>query len=816
MSWLLLKRLVRSFWRNKIRLVAVVLMVFVSAFAGVTFGGYAASIEPIYDVIYADNDDGSNLADIWIDTKTKWWSGDKSQLLCERLQAGWPPDAAAIDHCEGRLVAHGTLFHRRNGAEETIGGVWHGIPASSRVDRLWFPDGHTQGRAPRHEDEVVIDAHVADSLGITLDAEIVLGAGNGQKTFRVVGIAFHPAHVYFVPEGALFPPELGTFVVGYLSEAGLTRLLGAQQVQHNQVLLDLEGTPGFDYPDTPEDEGEALRAAKAFIVSSLKDLQMSGRVRDRGENDAIELMRQDLEGAKKTSVPFATMIALIASITLLLSMQRLVQSQAREIAILRTLGVPRGVLMTAYLVAPLGIGGLGCLLGAVCGPIGMNAMLDLYESLIGVPVLRRQVPIPVYATVTISVLVVVFLAGVWPAWKCSRLEPLVVLGGQGATRLGSAWLQKWTRWMPAIVGLSLRSSLRKPMRLLMTFLAIGVSLMLFGSIQMMAGGMEEILVGGLEKNQSWDVQLFVRPGADGELLEWAKTHEARAERLLELPIGKIEQAKGPPRSITLVGMERYGDTTGLKKVDLAKGAYPISGRQPLQVMADQGTLVMNRWSVGEVRPLRLGAQSVDVQVVGMTQGDLARTLYFELGDLAQLTGVPASSVLLDLPGNTSIAPELYAASSGLLERDSLLQGMKKMLVQQSQMLRSMMGFGLFLAAIVMFNTLLMNMSERDRELATLRVLGASTFRLSMMLMLEALGIGLVGGIVGVLFAFGGALGLASAFSTWQFYFPIIVDPKIAFQLVLAVISLALLTTPLGVWRLRRMDLVEKVKEFGGT
>lgn len=816
MSWLLLKRLARSLWRNKIRLVSVLLLVFASAFAGVTFGGYATSIEPIYDVIYADQDDGSNLADVWIDTKTKWWSTDETTRFCARLRERWPPDAPSLDQCEGRLVTNGTLFHTRDGTQERIGAVWHGIPSSGRVDRIWFPSGHSQGRAPRANDEVVIDAHVASSLGIALEDEIVLGAGNGQQTFRVVGIAFHPMHIYFVPEGALFPPELGKFVVGYLSETGLNRLLGDSPPGHNQILLDLEGTPSFDLPDTPADEGGEMRTGKALIASMLRELKMPGRIRDRGETEAVEFMRQDLEGAKKTSTPFALMIALIASITLLLSMQRLVQSQAREIAILRTLGIPRRAVMTAYLLAPLGIGAVGSLGGALLGPVGMNALLDLYESLIGVPVLQRHVPPTVYFSVSISVIGVVFLAGIWPAWKCSRLDPLRVLGGQDDVRLGSMWLQKWTRWMPSIVGLSLRSSLRKPMRLVMTFLAIGVSLMLFGSIKMMAGGMEEILIGGLEKNQRWDVQLFVRPDAETPLLQWARAHDARAERLLELPIGQVEQEPGGGRNVTLVALEGYGGPRSLRSVRLEQGRHPTFGRKPLEVMVDQGILAMNRWALGGVHSVRVGAQTVEVEVVGVTEGELARTLYFDLQDLQELTGVSATAILLALPPNTSINEEVLSQSSGFLERASLLQGMKKMLAQQSQMLRSMMGFGLFLAAIVMFNTLLMNMSERDRELATLRVLGASSFRLSMMLMLEALGIGLVGGLVGVLFAFGGAVGLASAFSTWQFYFPIVVDPEIAGELVLAVLVISLLTTPLGMWRLRRMNLVEKIKEFGGA
>ena len=816
MSLLLFKRLMRSLWRSKLRLFAVALMVFVSAFAGVTFGGYAASIEPVYDVIYADNENGTNLADIWVDTKTGWWPETQTRDFCQKLKKDWPANAPALDVCEARFITPATLFMERDGNRERIGGVFHGIPASAKVDRIWFPEGHSKGRAAAADDEVVLDAHVADALGVQLEEEILLSAGNGEKRFRIVGIGFHPNHIYFVPEGAIFPPENGTFVVGYLSDTGLIRLMGDGAVSHNHILIDLAGTPAFDLPDTPADEGSEISRAKAHIGSTLKALGMSGRIRDRGEHDAVEFMRQDLEGAKKTSVPFTVMIALIASITLLLSMQRLVQSQAREIAVLRTLGIPRRNLMQAYLVAPLFIGAFGCIGGAFCGPWGMNAMLDLYQSLIGVPVLSRQVPLSTYLSVSVAVMLVVFLAGVWPAWRCSRLEPLEVLGGRSEIRVGSTWLKKATRWLPAIFGLSFRSTLRKPMRVLMTFLAIGVSLMLFGSIQMMSRGMQEIVVGGLERDQSWDTQLFVRPGADDKLMAWAGAKNLQAERIIELPIGKIDGHNGPPKNVTLVGLAQYQDENALRRVRLAAGVYPQGGQEPVQVLVDQGIMVLNEWRIGDVRTVVLGEKKIPVEVVGMTQGDLARTIFFQRSDLAGITGISASAVLLRMPKDSSLPDEVNALSSGLIDRGALVEGMKKLLEQQSQMLRSMMGFGLLLAAIVMFNTMLMNMSERDRELATLRVLGASSSRLGVMLLLEAIGIGLVSGIVGVLFAFGGALGLATAFSTWQFYFPVVIDPGVAIELVVAVVGLALLTTPVGIWRLRRLDLVEKVKEFGGV
>ena len=112
-----------------------------------------------------------------------------------------------------------------------------------------------------------------------------------------------------------------------------------------------------------------------------------------------------------------------------------------------------------------------------------------------------------------------------------------------------------------------------------------------------------------------------------------------------------------------------------------------------------------------------------------------------------------------------------------------------------------------------FNTMIMNVAERDFELATLRVLGASTRSLGTMLLFESLLIGIIGGIVGVLFAYGGAVGLAASFSSWQFFVPVTIVPSVAWQLMSGVILIAVAMTPFGVWRLRKMDLVEKVKDL---
>ena len=811
MSTLLNKRLARSLWRTKLRLVAVVMMVAVGVFAGITFGGYSHNLDNMYATLHADDEKGANLADLWVDNRSVMWSAEEVNRFCSTLENAWPSTIASLDSCEGRSIVQGTMFHTNDTGTHIINSLWHGIPDDANADRVWMPQGHTEGKVASSADDIVIDAHVVEALDLSLGDTVTISSGSASLEFNIVGIGYHPLHVFMAPEGSLFPPEPGQYVVGYLSDSGMARLTGAALGDSNTLLLDVDGTPSFDLPDTETYEGDEIDAVKALVSDALQTSELDGRIRDRGQNEPVEIMRQDLESAKRTSVPFTVMIAAIASITIVLSLQRLVQSQAKEIAVLRTLGVNRTSLMTGYLIAPLVIGAVGCGLGAMVGPWGVDAMLNFYEGIVGLPITERDVPLSLYSSIMFPTMLVVFFSGAFPAWKSSRLDPLEVLSGQNQVRVGSNLLRRLTSWMPTTLGLSIRSSVRKPVRLMMTFLAVGISLMLFGSVQMMSAGLEETIVGGLEEQQSWDAQVYISHGGEDEVIAWAEERGATHELLIEMPLGTVEDAEGLERSFTLVGFDSF--EAGMRNVNVIEGEQPQPAGPVSQVMVDEGAMVFLGWSVGERHVVSLNGAEHEVEVVGMTRGELARTMYFLRTDLGEALGVEATSVYLALPEGVEVNTELAEISMGVVERQTLINGMNSLLEQQTQFFQAMMYLGLMFTVAVMFNTMIMNVAERDFELATLRVLGASTRSLGFMLLFESLLIGIIGGLVGVAFAYGGAVGLAASFSSWQFFVAIVVVPSVAYQLMAGVIVIAVAMTPIGIWRLRRMDLVEKVKDL---
>ena len=813
MSALLNKRLARSLWRTKLRLLAVVLMVFVGVFAGITFGGYAHNLGGMYDTMQADDENGANLADLWIDNRSALWTPEEVTAFCTALESAWDSSSVSqsLDSCEGRTVTQGAMFHTNGTGQHIINSLWHGIADGANADRVWMPEGHSEGRNAVAADEIVIDAHVTEALDLHLGDTVTIGAGNATAEFTIVGTGYHPLHILFAPEGELFPSEPGQYVVGYLSDAGMARLTGEAVGTSNMILLDVEGTPSFDLPDTSENEGDEIDEVKELVDAALDETALDARVRDRGQNEPVEVMRQDLEGTKRTTVPFTVMIASIAAITIVLSLQRLVQSQAKEIAVLRTLGVKRSSLMTGYLLAPLAIGGLGCALGALAGPGGMNGMLDFYQNLVGVPIVERSVPTSVVTSVIGSTMLVVFFSGAFPAWKASRLDPLAVLSGQNEMRVGSNLLRKLTSWMPTTLGLSIRSSVRKPVRLTMTFVAVGISLMLFGSIQMMSVGLQDTMISALEDDQTWDAQVYIMPDGEQPVVDWAENNAVNYEMLIEMPLGSVADAEGIERTFTLVGLDSF--ETGMRAVSLLEGNTPAANTTIPQVMMDEGSMTFLGWSIGERQKVSLNGAQTEVEIVATSSAELARTMYFLRDDLSGILGVNATSVYLELPQGVEVDSALGEASMGIVERQTLLNGINSLLDQQTQIFQTMMYLGLLFTVVVMFNTMIMNVAERDFELATLRVLGASTRNLGIMLLFESLLIGIIGGIVGVLFAYGGAVGLAASFSSWQFFVPVTIVPSVAWQLMSGVILIAVAMTPFGVWRLRRMDLVEKVKDL---
>lgn len=814
MSMLLTKRLARSLWRTKLRLSAVVFMVAVGVFAGISFGSYANAATTLYDEIY-DGEDGVNLADVWINNPTGVWNDSTSDSICDSINSQWPETDYSLESCEARLVIDGMMLTTDSeGVEKIIPAVWHGID-EGLVDKVWMPtySDLSSGRIAQTADEIVLDSHIAVDLDIDIGEKIDISAGYGKFTYEVVGIGFHSMHLYFATEGSTLPADDGTFATGYMTDSGLEKLANLSAGSSNLILIDVAGTPDYDLQSTSDvDENPEMTKLVRDLSDLMSDIDDSPvSVYDRSGVFSVEILRADAEGAANM-YPYVTgMIAAIAGITIFLSLQRLIQSQAKEIAVLRTLGVPKKSIMPGYVIAPLVIGAIGSLIGTLLGIyLGAPGMLSFYEKMIGLPIRLDTDFALVFQIVSIAMLIVLF-AGLRPAWQASRLQPLKVFRGQHEVKVSSRKMQRLTSKLPATVGLSIRSSLRKPVRVSFTFFAVGISMLLFGAMLFMMSSMEDSILGGIKEKQSWDIQASAPIDGEASVIDWVEQNSGTYELMINFPIGLEDDS----RELLSYGLDSFStvdDKSSMISVELLDGSMPAKGSNPTQVLIDEGTSEFLNWDTGDEVTIMIGNTAHTVEISGITNGEISRTMYFHRAELSDLTGVQSTSILIQIPDGTSLEG-LSDVTIGYSLKEDAIKTFETLLEQQQQFVQSIQFLGIVIAIAVLFNTLLMNLAERDTELATLRVLGAPMSKLGKMMFWEHLGIGLIGGILGAIFAYFGTVLLIGSQVQWAFYFTI--EPQFAatFTIVGIIVAISVALTPIGMWRIKKMDLVDKVKDF---
>ena len=809
MSTLLTKRLVRSLWRTKLRLYSVILMIAVGVFAGISFGTYANSTQALYDNIYADDEKGVNLPDIWVENSAATWDGATAASLCQTISEQWPDASMPLENCEPRMVIDGLMFHNDEGEEKLIPAVWHGID-EGLVDRVWMPeDDCCSGRLASADDEIVLDEHAASGMEIGIGDTVSIGAGHGRMNFTVVGIGYHSQHLYYAQTGSMLPADPGTFATGYLSDNGIERLANLSAGSANLLLLDVAGSPEYDLQSTEEDEGERL----SEIISSVKEAMMAADdasfiAYDRSGVASVEFLRADAEGASKSYPIITGMIAMVAGITIFLSLQRLIQSQAREIAILRTLGVPKSAIMPGFILAPIAIGLIGSSIGIILGAaFGGPAMVSIYEDIIGIPAIGFHTDASLIMQNFVIAMGVVLIAGIKPALDASRMQPLEILRGQHEVRLSSRGIQRLTSRLPTTVGLTIRSSMRKPMRLIFTFFAVGLSMLIFGTMSLIMDSMGEVF--GVD-GQNWDAQVNVPFGGEDAVIGWAEENGVSHESMLVFP----GNAEGDTRQFLAYGLDviSTGDDAMLP-LNLLEGSLPVAGATTIQVLIDEGTLMFLEWEVGQTQTVMFGPFSLDVEIAGVTRGEISRTVYFHRSDLSDAIGLEATTVLLILPEGVELDEQIGEMSIGITQKQDMLDSYDSLLEKQQGIYNAILGLGIIIAIAVLFNTLLMNLSERDSELATLRVLGAPISRIRSMMLGEHLAIGLIGGVLAAVFTIVMAQYMISSFVQWAFFFTLQPDIMAALELILVVVVISVMCTPYGTWRVSRMDLVEKVKDL---
>jgi putative ABC transport system permease protein len=276
---------------------------------------------------------------------------------------------------------------------------------------------------------------------------------------------------------------------------------------------------------------------------------------------------------------------------------------------------------------------------------------------------------------------------------------------------------------------------------------------------------------------------------------------------LALPASLIEPRRNAPpevRTMNLFGVER-------ETAPLATGFELIEGRFPregAEVTLDESSAEDAGLEVGDEVTLATPDGQEELEVVGLLRipgGSFG-------GRVFGMAPLPFAQRAFDEPGRISgIAVE--AGSEG--EVGELRRKLRRSLGDEFEAERSetrteqitqqfrvfelsllfFAGTALFVGAYLVFNALSMTVLERTRELGMLRALGSTRTMIARSVVLEALLLGVLGSLAGVLFGYGMARGLVYLFGkAYLFEITTITPSPFAF---VAALSVGVLVTVLA-------------------
>jgi lipoprotein-releasing system permease protein len=135
-----------------------------------------------------------------------------------------------------------------------------------------------------------------------------------------------------------------------------------------------------------------------------------------------------------------TLIIVVAAFNVISGLIMMVNDKGRDIAILRTMGATRGMIMRIFLLSGMSVGVFGTIAGFILGlsfSLNIDTIKQWLEGLTGGELFSAeiyflsQLPAKVDATevttVVLMTLVLSLLATIYPAWRAARLDPVEAL-----------------------------------------------------------------------------------------------------------------------------------------------------------------------------------------------------------------------------------------------------------------------------------------------------------------------------------------------------------------------------------------------------
>jgi putative ABC transport system permease protein len=659
----------------------------------------------------------------------------------------------------------------------------------------------------RRENEVIVSDAFAARHGLGPGDWIRLLLNNRQQELFIVGTAISSEFVYLMPPGALAPdPE--HFGVFYLKQTYAEDVFDFDGAANQVVgLLD----PAVrSHPRALLEQAERLLAPYGvFSTTPLAD-QASNKV-----------LNQEIVGLRVFALILPVIFLAVAAMVLNVLLLRLAQQQRTVIGTLKALGYSDRQVFFHFLKFGLAAGLAGAAAGLALGYWMGAGYTRMYQGVYEFPELENHFYPGLSAISIVISLVCAVLGSLQGTRAVLRLQPAEAMRPK-APSIGRSILLERIGWFWGRLSSGWRMVLRDVVRARLRTIA-GLFATAMGSAVLVAGFMMADASRYMVEFQfRWiarsDVDLtFKDEHNDDALYEAARLPGVDlAESVLNVSCTFVN---GPYR--------RKGAITGLAPaarltVPRDRQAKPIRIPSSGLVMSSKLAEVLHLGEGDSVRiePVKGERRARRVPVLGLADSFLGTAVYADIHYLSRLVDeeTALSGVQLATDRDPAHTAALYRelkrlpALEGASARRDVVANLEKLMVEN---------MGIFIGGLVSFagvvffgsilNASLISLAERQREVATLRVLGYGPWQIGSLLLRESMIVTLVGTVLGMPLGYGLAVLTSMAYDTELFRFPVVSTPGTWVWTLVFAIVFALGAHLLVQRAVHRMDWLEALQ-----
>lgn len=675
-----------------------------------------------------------------------------------------------IDAIEGRIVKDVRLFEEKSDSNRSLRMVSLNLSNLPELNRIQL----FSGRLPEdNKSEILVDPKFFAANKLTLGDTLTLILEGKRATFTIVGTAQSPEFIYTMRSAQDLYPDPLNFGISYVPLNSLKALV-KESGQVNDIVFTLE--PGANF-ETVKDQLQT--ELKRYGVQSIIP---------RKDQTSHAILSSEFTSLKGTTQTLPPVFMGVATIILYTMLRRLIEQQRTTIGTLKAFGFTNREIILHYLSYPLFIGSFGGLLGGLSGIALSFPLTSLYEEYFALPGLKSTFSIKYLFFGMALSLAFSLLSGIKGSLDILRLDPAEAMrpaapGSARKTRIEQiTWL--WSK-LSSQTQMGARNVFRSPARSLFTVIGLAVVYSLMTVSWSMQSMTDKLTTFQFEQVQIYDVKISLNGPASSRATQFTLAHEpgiSKVEPLLEVPASLKNQWH--KKDVIIMGLPKETTLYNILDKKELKVPVPEDGillsehlADLLQVKAGDSLTVES-----PLRKASIDKKEETLIIKGVVPQYVGLNAFMEIDSLQKLIqqGEISTSMLIKMnPEGVSALKSKYRDASQVASIESTQESSAKI-----QEMMASTGFTIYFLAVLagiagfalIYNSSIISLSERQRELASLRVLGMTPREVLRVITSEQWILCLMGIALGIPLTFGLMAGMAQALSTDLYSIPAELPP----------------------------------------